>query len=188
MTTRTTGGTTTRATVRTIGVAIAIPEPYGGELQRWRKEFGDPLADAIPTHVTLLPPTAVAHGELEGVDRHLRAVAARFGPYDIALRGTDSFRPVSPVVFVALEQGFRECRMLESGVRSGPLQRPLAFDYHPHVTVAHDVPDDALDRAHKELASYEACFPVWGFSLYVHGPDGVWRSTRDYVFGRGRAG
>jgi hypothetical protein len=25
---------------------------------------------------------------------------------------------------------------------------------------------------------------VWGFSLYEHGPDGVWRPQRDYAFGQ----
>jgi hypothetical protein len=26
-------------------------------------------------------------------------------------------------------------------------------------------------------------FPVWGFSLYEHGDDGVWRPQRDFIFG-----
>ncbi len=39
----------------TIGVAIAVPEPWAGELQRYRASFGDPLAEAIPTHITLVP-------------------------------------------------------------------------------------------------------------------------------------
>ena len=32
-------------------------------------------------------------------------------------------------------------------MRSGPLERELKFPYHPHVTVAHDLPEEALDRA-----------------------------------------
>jgi hypothetical protein len=50
--------------------------------------------------------------------------------------------------------------------------------------VAHDVAEEALDRAFTELADYEARFPVWGFSLYEHGADGVWRPQRDFPFGR----
>lgn len=168
----------------TIGVAIAIPEPFGGELQTWRKEFGDPLADAIPTHVTLLPPTSVAADALDAVEDHLRGVAAGFEPFEIELRGSATFRPVSPVVFVSLSRGIAESTLLEAGVRSGPLARELQYAYYPHVTVAHDVPDEALDRAYGALASYEARFPVWGFSLYEHGSDGVWRPQRDYLLGR----
>jgi 2'-5' RNA ligase len=173
---------------RTIGVAIAIPEPWGPELQARREEFGDPLAHAIPTHVTLLPPTELSDETLLSVDYHLRWVAERESPFDIHLRGTATFRPVSPVVFVQLAKGISECERLEAKVRSGPLARPLSFPYHPHVTVAHHVPEEALDRAFDTLSSYDARFSVWGFSLYEHGPDGMWRPQRDYAFGRGAPG
>jgi hypothetical protein len=43
----------------TLGVSIAVPEPYGSLLQERRAGFGDPAAHGIPTHVTLLPPTEV---------------------------------------------------------------------------------------------------------------------------------
>lgn len=168
---------------RTVGVAIPVPEPYGGELQGWRKEFGDPLADAIPTHLTLVPPTVVEEEVLREVDEHLSGVAAGFWPFDIRLRGTATFRPVSPVAFVVVARGTGECEQLEARVRSGPLYRELRFHYHPHVTVAHDLPDEVLDRADRELTGYDAAFRAWGFSLYEHGPDGVWRPRREYGFG-----
>lgn len=104
--------------------------------------------------------------------------------FDLHLRGTGTFRPVSPVVFVQLARGISELERLEESVRSGPLTRDLAFPFHPHVTVAHDLPEPALDRAFEELATYEARFPVWGFSLFEHGADAVWRPQRDYVLGR----
>jgi 2'-5' RNA ligase len=168
---------------RTIGVAIAIPEPYGRELQMWRERFGDPYTHAIPTHITLLPPTIVQADSLEKIEDHLRAVAEAEEPFTIELRGTGTFRPASPVVFVALARGISECERIAAKVRSGPLVRELEFPYHPHVTVAHELPDDDLDRAYDELADYPAEFSVWGFSLYEHGSDGVWRPQRDFCFG-----
>ena len=173
---------------RTIGVAIPIPEPYGSELQHWRKIFGDPHADAIPTHVTLLPPTEVPADALAEVEDHLRAVAEAGQPFEMELRGTGTFRPASPVVFVQVARGISECERVEPCVRSGPLARPLRFPYHPHVTVAHDVAADDLDRAYAELAAWTATFWVWGFSLYEHGEDRVWRPQRDYVFGHALPG
>jgi 2'-5' RNA ligase len=170
--------------VRTIGVAIAIPEPYGEELQRRRVELGDPLAVGIPTHVTILPPTEVDEAALDEIDEHLRLTAESFQPFTMHLRGSATFRPISPVVFIGLAQGIAECDLLESMVRTGPLKRDLFFNYHPHVTIAHDVPDDVLDRAFAEFAAYEARFSVWGFSLYEHGADRIWRPQRDFVFGR----
>ena len=168
---------------RTIGVAIAIPEPYGGELQTHRERFGDPSARYIPTHVTLLPPTSVSPEQLPDVETHLSAVAEREQSFELHLRGTGSFRPVSPVVFINLVRGISDCERIEAAVRSGPLARELSFNYHPHVTVAHDVAEEALDKAFEELATWEARVNVWGFSLYEHGDDGVWRPQRDFPFG-----
>ena len=171
-------------TARTIGVSIPIPEPYGGELQSWRERFGDPLARQIPTHVTLLPPTVVSTDELPTIEEHLRKVAENEEPFEIHLRGTASFRPLSPVVFVTLANGIGNCERVQLAVHGGPLRhRELAYGYHPHVTVAHDLPEEALDHAFEKLAAYEARFTVWGFSLYEHGGDGVWRPQRDFTFG-----
>ena len=168
-----------------IGVAIPIPDPYGPELQRWRLSFGDPLARAIPSHITLLPPTEVTVSRLPDIEAHLTAVAARHRQFHIRLRGTATFRPVSPVVFAVLAGGIAECERVEHDVRSGPLARELRFPYHPHVTVAHDLSDDVLDRAFKELSDYDAGFRACGFSLYEHGEDGIWRRHRDFPFGDG---
>jgi len=169
---------------RTIGVAIAIPEPYGRELQAVRESYGDPLAASIPTHVTLLPPTEVEADDLDRIEKHLRTIAESEQPFEIHLRGTGTFHPVSPVVFVSVVLGISSCERVEARVRSGPLARDLSFPYHPHVTVAHDLPGDVLRRAFDDMASYDVRFQVWGFSLYEHGPDQVWRPQRDYPFGR----
>jgi 2'-5' RNA ligase len=171
------------AGARTIGVAVPVPDPHGPELQRRRGSFGDPLAPAIPTHITLVPPTRVPATALGEIETHLAAVAGAERPFSIYLRGTGTFRPVAPVVFVALAVGIGACERLERAVRRGPLDREPAFPYHPHVTIAHHLADDLLDRAFEELADYEARFAVWGFSLYEHGVDGIWRPRRGFLFG-----
>ena len=167
---------------RDIGVAIGIPEPYTSELQDWRERLGDPNAGGIPPHVTLLPPTALTSDDLDQVEEHLLGVAERHAPFTMHLRGSGTFRPISPVVFVPLVQGIGECERLEADVRRGALAREVKFPYHPHVTVAHDLDEAALDRAFEELATYDARFQVWGFSLFEQGKDGVWRPQRDFPF------
>ncbi len=122
------------------------------------------------------------------MDEHLRRIAEREQPFQVRLRGTGTFLPLSPVVFVQVANGISDCERLEAQVRSGPLARDLQFHYHPQVTVAHHVPRPSLDRAFDELAAYEALFQVWGFSLYEHGPDRMWRPQRDYAFGSGLPG
>ena len=166
---------------RTIGVAISIPEPYGEQLRAYRKSFGDPLASSIPTHVTLLPPTVVDQTMADEVHEHLLKVAATSHPFRIHLRGTATFRPVSPVVFVMLAEGISGCEQLASSVRRGPLAAELAFPYHPHVTVAHHLDDVLLDRAFTELSAFECDFEVDHFSLYVHEAENGWVPTRDFA-------
>ncbi len=170
--------------VATIGVTIALPAPYGAELQKARADYGDPLGRSIPAHITLLPPTEVPADLLEAVHWHLLGAAARHRPFRVLLHGSGSFRPVTPVVFARLEAGLRECRLLEASVRSGLLARELAFPYHPHVTVAHQVDEPALDRAYRDFRDYRAEFVVPGFDLYLQTVDGhgsaAWRRLRDF--------
>lgn len=166
-----------------IGVALPVPEPWGSRLQAARASFDDPLADLIPPHVTLLGPTVLEPSELATVDAHLAAVAREHHRFAVHLRGTGTFRPVSDVVFVQVVAGISECERLERSVRSGPLLQETRFNYHPHVTVAHDVPGPALDRAFAELAGFEAEFDVVSLQVFEHGDDGVWRPVRDFPLG-----
>lgn len=169
----------------TIGVSIAIPSPHAEMLQAKRASFGDPLADSIPSHVTLLPPTEVPDESMAEAVSHLESVAAEGHSFGMVLRGTGTFRPISPVVFVQVSGGLAECELLERAVRRGPLERELDFYYHPHVTVAHHVPEDSLDRAFAELADFECRFDVREFYLYAHGEDQVWRPVRSFPLNGG---
>ena len=163
-----------------VGIALLVPEPWGAELQAARASFDDPLADLIPPHVTLLGPTVLEPDELVVVDAHLAEVGSRHRPFGVHLRGTGTFRPVSDVVFVQVVEGISECERLERSVRSGPLAQEVRFNYHPHVTVAHDVPASALDRAFAELADFDATYEVSSLQVFEHGDDGVWRPVRDF--------
>ena len=167
----------------TIGVAVEIPSPWAEYLQEARERFGDPLARAIPAHLTLLPPTVGAAARAHPDRRAPGARRPVDGGFEIVLAGTDTFRPVSPVVFVRVQEGGGGCDRLQRAVRTGPLERELTFPFHPHVTVAHHLDDDALDRAAKELADFAAAFDVQEFVLYEHGTDGVWRPRRRFGFG-----
>ncbi|MFH5822189.1 2'-5' RNA ligase family protein [Georgenia sp. AZ-5] len=158
-----------------IGVALQIPAPYATLIQSTRIRLGDPLARSIPPHVTLLPPTVLEPEQLPDVIDHLGEVAAAHPPFVLTLRGTGTFRPISPVVFVRVEQGAGQCAVLERDVRSGVLAQELRFPYHPHVTIAHELDDGALDAAERAMADFEATYAAGSMRLYEHGDDGMWR-------------
>jgi 2'-5' RNA ligase len=167
--------------VVTIGVAVAIPEPWATQLQDYRTSVGDTTATQIPTHITLIPPVEVPADDLPAVEAHLERAASGVQEFRIHLRGTGTFRPVSPVVFVTLVEGISQCELLADAVRRGPLAVDLHFPYHPHVTIAHHLPDRALDRAFAELAGFECEFVADAFSLYVHDEGAGWQPTREFA-------
>jgi 2'-5' RNA ligase len=167
----------------TVGVAVAIPKPHATVLTNWRRRVGDPAADLIWPHVTLLPPTPVPASAMDDIHEHLAKAAAAGEPFVMHLAGTGTFRPTSPVVFIQIARGVSDCELLEEAVRGGPLERELDFPYHPHVTVAQDVPDPALDEAYDGLAGFVARFPVASFVLFFRDADRRWQWRTEYALG-----
>ncbi|MFC9771620.1 MULTISPECIES: 2'-5' RNA ligase family protein [unclassified Pseudarthrobacter] len=164
-----------------VGVILGFPPDIAAELQQWRASFGDPLAGVVPAHITLV--TTTPTHDWEATLAHVRDVARRQSPFMVTIAGTGSFRPVSPVVFIKVEDGFDECVELHEKLQQGPLQRDLPFAFHPHVTIAHDVSPESLDEAETVLKSYKATFPVVSMGLYEHDADGIWQLREELDFG-----
>lgn len=164
-----------------VGVILGFPREVAQELKQWRASFGDPMADVIPAHITLVTTTPAE--DWEATLEHVRDVARRQAPFKITISGTGSFRPVSPVVFLKVEDGFEECVGLHEQLQTGPLERDLPFPYHPHVTVAHDVAPESLDEAETVLKNYTATFPVVSMGLYEHDDNGIWQLREELDFG-----
>ncbi|GAB4080450.1 2'-5' RNA ligase family protein [Modestobacter muralis] len=173
-------GTAISAGTSVLGVVVALPEPLAQLMIEWRGKCGDPQASLVPPHVTLLPPTEVPIGERPAIRMHLEQVAATHPPFDVHLTGTGTFRPVSEVVFLTVARGGVDCELLAGAVRSGPLTRSLSFPYHPHVTVAHDVPSEMLDMAAEGLADLHREFRVESFTEFEQLPDGAWAVAAEY--------
>jgi 2'-5' RNA ligase len=169
----------------TLGVSIAVPEPHATVLTNWRRRSGDPQAEHVWPHVTLLPPTPIDMRDLDLVEGHLREAGAQAAPFPMHLFGTGTFRPVSPVVFIQVARGLADCELLEKAIRSGPLERDLDFPYHPHVTVAQDVADAALDGAYDGLSDFIARFTVASFTMHERDRAGSWQVRSELPLGMG---
>ena len=144
-------------------------------LQDARERFGDPLARFIPPHVTLLPPTEIDAPALDAFEEHLEVVAETQAPFRMMLAGTGTFRPavagrLRPGVVGHL--AVRASRVAPCGV--GRWQRRLEFNYHPHVTVAHNLGEESLDEAFEDLVDFRCTFDVTSFELFQQTDDGVW--------------
>lgn len=158
----------------TMGVAIAVPEPHGSLLREMRAAFGDQLARTVPSHVTLLPPLEVDVNELDEICARLDKAAGAVPAFRLRLRGTGTFRPVSPVVYVSVNAGYVATEVLAGQLRQA-IGAPLAeFPFHPHVTVAHHLDDAALDHADDALRDFACEFEVEEFALYLHDDTSGW--------------
>jgi 2'-5' RNA ligase len=166
-----------------LGVAIAVPQPHATVLANWRRRVGDPAAELVFPHVTLLPPTPVPAPSMERIEAHLASAARAHAPFVIHLAGTGTFRPTSPVVFVQVATGVADCEQLERAIRCGPLHRPLVYPYHPHVTVAQEIDDAGLDDAYDGLAGFVARFAVEHFVLFSRDAEGRWYPRTEFPLG-----
>ncbi|MFZ3452869.1 2'-5' RNA ligase family protein [Arthrobacter sp. 7Tela_A1] len=162
-----------------VGIVIPVPEPIASELRRARASFGDPMASVIPAHITLVTTTPAS--DWPSALQHVRQVTAEQAPFKVTLRGAASFRPVTPVVYLQVADGFDECSRLHQQLQSGPLDHQMPYPYHPHVTVAHDVSEASMDDAVSTLRDYEASFTVGHIGVFEHDPQGLWVLREEMV-------
>lgn len=168
-----------------IGLVIAVPEPWASEITDHRTALGDPLGPKVPAHITLLPPTTIRNEDYEDVLSHLRTVAAHHHPFQLRVKGAGDFRPVSPVAFLKITDGFNELTTLEDELCAGVLDVPKRFPYHPHVTLAQQVDDQTLDHAISYGNTFEANWTVKGFRLDQVSDDGTYHSRALFSFDSG---
>lgn len=167
----------------TVGVSIAIPEPHGEALRDKRRSYGDVLADRIPSHITLAPPLLIDEASIESLGEDLRELTDVFEPFTVSLLGTGTFRPISPVVFIAVSEGIAQIETLAEGVRKAIGAPDPQFPFHPHVTVAHNLEDESLDRALADLRDFRASFVVDAIHLYVDDAERGWVPTHRFGLG-----
>lgn len=162
------------------GVVIELPEPMGKELQDWRASFGDPVAGSVPAHITLM--IAAREDRWDELVAHVRAVVTGWKPFHVEINGTGTFRPVTPVVFLCIDKGYQDCVALHSRLNQAELVSASPFEFHPHVTLAHAVPDEHLDRAQQMLRTYRASFLVDHIDLYEGDENGQWHVRERIAF------
>ena len=157
-----------------LGVVALLPEPVGIHVQAWRRALGDPMAGRIGPHLTLVPPQTVAGRDLDRAVALVERAAAEAVPFLVELAGAATFLPASPVAYLVVREGGPALQALEAALRASPLDR-RTHPFHPHVTVAQDLPADRIEAAARELAGFRASFPVREVALLREERDKVWR-------------
>jgi 8-oxo-dGTP pyrophosphatase MutT (NUDIX family)/2'-5' RNA ligase len=157
-----------------LGVVARLPEPLGIHVQAWRRALGDPAAERIAPHLTLVPPQTVAERDLDRAVALVERAAEAAVPFLVELAGAATFLPGSPVAYLVVREGGPALEALEAALLESPLDR-RTHPFHPHVTVAQDLPPDRIEAAAAELAGFRAAFPVPDLTILREGPDKTWR-------------
>jgi hypothetical protein len=117
-------------------LVIYIPGPLGEFLDDLRREL---VPGCNPhAHVSVLPPRPL------GVDwpvagDQVRERAGNWAPFDIKLGRVRIF-PVTNVIYLELGEGAPEMFRVHDAMNSGALAFAEPFAYHPHITVAQEIP------------------------------------------------
>jgi len=124
-----------------------VPEPLGLFLDDLRRELApgcNPHA-----HVSVLPPRPLAV-EWQVASGQARALTEAWTPFEIELTGLQIF-PVTNVIYLEIGAGTAELRRMHAAMNTGALEFQEPFPYHPHITLAQEIPHREVQAIH-ELA------------------------------------
>jgi 2'-5' RNA ligase len=141
--------------VNLFALVVYIPDPLATFLDELREEL---VPSCLPrAHVTILPPRPVS-GDLGEVIEHARTLVTGFAPFDI-LAGDVAMFPSTDVIYIGIQQGEAELRELYRALNGGPLAFQEPFPYHPHITLAQDLPPDRVQQLYELACNRWAGFP-----------------------------
>lgn len=125
-------------------LVIYLPEPLGRFLDDLRCELVP--QDKPHAHVSVLPPRPLAVDYLIASEQ-VRALTETWSPFEIELINIEVF-PVTNVIYLELGAGAAELRRLHAAMNSRVLEFHEPFPYHPHVTLAQELPASEVTAAH----------------------------------------
>jgi 2'-5' RNA ligase len=128
-------------------LVIYIPGPLGRFLDDLRREL---VPHYNPhAHVSVLPPRPLAV-DWRAASDEARALVEGSESFEIELTALQIF-PSTDVIYLEVGAGASDLRNMHGAMNAGSLAFQEPFAYHPHITLAQDVPHEGVPAAH-ELA------------------------------------
>ena len=128
-------------------LVIYIPGPLGDFLDDLRREL---VPHYNPhAHVSVLPPRPLA-ADTRTAREQLRVLAEGCAPFDVELTRIEVF-PVTNVIYIEVGAGTSELRRMHQAMSADALRFEEPFAYHPHITLAQELPHGDVARV-RELA------------------------------------
>jgi len=121
-------------------LVMYIPDPLG-------RFFDDLRREIVPqynphAHVSVLPPRPLSGSWVAASDQ-ARALTQGWAPFDLELATVQVF-PATDVIYIEIGTGAAELRRLHAAMNTGVLAFEEPFEYHPHITLAQEVPHEQV--------------------------------------------
>jgi 2'-5' RNA ligase len=125
-------------------LVIYIPGPLGCFLDDLRREL---VPHYNPhAHVSVLPPRPLAV-DWRAASDETRALVEGSAPFDIELTGLQMF-PGTEVIYLEVGAGASDLGHMHGAMNAGSLAFQEPFPYHPHITLAQEVPHEDVPAIH----------------------------------------
>jgi 2'-5' RNA ligase len=137
--------------------------------------------------VSVLPPRPLAV-DWQAASGQARALTERWAPFEIELTGLEIF-PATSVIYLEIGAGASDLRRMHAAMNTGALEFREPFPYHPHVTLAQEIPPQEVPAIH-ELARRRwkeyggGCVFQAERTVFVQNTlDNCWRDLAEYSLG-----
>jgi 2'-5' RNA ligase len=128
-------------------LVIYIADPLGEFLDDLRREL---VPGYNPhAHVSVLPPRPLL-ADWRDASKQARSLTESWAPFDVELAEIGIF-PVTNVVYLEVGKGSSDLKSMHRAMNQGPLGFDEPFPYHPHITLAQEIPPGEVTEVH-ELA------------------------------------
>ena len=133
--------------INSLSLVGYIPGRLGRFLDRLRSDLVEGCF--AQSHVTILPPRPLTISRPQA-EEELRERAAAFAPFEIEIKGVDTFNQTA-VVYLDIGAGREELIEMHQALNSNGLFFAEPFVYHPHITLAQSFPIELLEQK-REMA------------------------------------
>jgi len=166
-------------------LVIYIPGPLGEFLDDLRRQL---VPGCNPhAHVSLLPPRPLAV-DWTVASQQVRTILNGWTPFEIQLTGIEIF-PVTDVIYIEVGLGSAELRQVHQAMNAGPLEFEEPFAYHPHITLAQELPRENVaetnELAHRLWREYTGprTFPADHAAFVQNSLGNCWIDLAEYTLG-----
>jgi 2'-5' RNA ligase len=123
-------------------LVIYVPDPLGRFLDDLRREL---VPHYNPhAHVSVLPPRPLAV-DWRVASEQVRSLIECWPPFEVELTSIETF-PRTDVIYLELGRGAAELHAMHAAMNNRCLNFSEPFLYHPHVTLAQEIPNGSADQ------------------------------------------